>query len=239
MQITVLLSILSLAIASPLSIRSTDDVLTYDGYKLQYSCERITTDRWSYTLTPTNKGSAPRPNDFYFDPNYPRECQQKSTKSYGRGYDRGHLVTSNHMDLTTQSRRQSHYITNVLPQVADFNQRVWLTTEKMTECYRLQKPVAVYGGVIYNDDSNDYFIDSHNVRTPDLWWKVLVSVDARGNDQVISWIFPNEDALSDASNFVTTVAEIEQQLDDGLGPIPIKDTLKKIRGDVSKWPTRC
>ncbi|KAI8894215.1 hypothetical protein BC833DRAFT_605646 [Globomyces pollinis-pini] len=233
---------LLLAAVAPVSaspVKGAEVVLAYDGFKLDYSCQRITTDRWTYTLNKQNKGTAKRPKEFFLDPSYPLECQQTSTAPYENGYDRGHLVASNHMDATDESRHQSHYMTNVLPQVSDFNQRVWLTTEKMTECYRQIKPVTVYGGVIYNDASNDHFIESHNVRTPDLWWKVLVSVDARGNDLVISWIFPNEDALSDASNFVTTVADIEKQLDDGLGPIPIKDTLKNIKGDVKKWPTRC
>ncbi|KAI8894217.1 hypothetical protein BC833DRAFT_568525 [Globomyces pollinis-pini] len=109
----------------------------------------------------------------------------------------------------------------------------------MTECYRKVQAVTVYGGVIYNDESNDYFLESHNVRTPDLWWKVLVSKDSNGNDQVISWLFPNVAGLKEASNCMTTVTEIEKQLNDGLGAIPISDSLKNQKGTPSLWPTKC
>ncbi|KAI8894219.1 hypothetical protein BC833DRAFT_605649 [Globomyces pollinis-pini] len=236
MQTLVLFTIL--AIASPLVTRSAIDKLVYDGYSLDYSCSQVTANRWTYTLDQNNKGSASRPNEYFIDPNYPEECQQTSTDSYGEGYDRGHLVASNHMDATEHSRYQANFMTNILPQESRFNKVVWRTTEVMTECYRQIKPVTVYGGVIYNDESNDYFLASHNVRTPDLWWKVLVSKDSSGKDQVISWLFPNIAGLKEASNYITTVAEIERQLNDGLGLIPIKSTLKKVKGDVTKWPTK-
>jgi len=36
-----------------------------------------------------DNGSFKREDNFFFDPNVPAECQQKSTKAYGMKYDRG------------------------------------------------------------------------------------------------------------------------------------------------------
>ncbi|KAI8896813.1 hypothetical protein BC833DRAFT_621806 [Globomyces pollinis-pini] len=216
---------------------ATEDTLAYDGYKLQYDCTKKTADRWSYSLDKTNKGYAKRPRSYYYDPSYPKECQQKSLRSYGRGYNRGHLVASSHMDYSVHSRHEAHYITNILPQVIQFNGGIWQHTESMTACQRQFNNVTVYGGVIYNDDSNDLFVESHGVRTPDLWWKVLLTVDNRGNDKIISWLIPNDFKLGPLEEYLVSVKDIERQLNDNLGLIPVSESLKRFKATMN-WP-RC
>ena len=99
---------------------------------------------------------------------------QTSTKSYASvrsGYDRGHLVTSNHMDYNATYIRRANYMTNIVPQVSGFNRGIWLEAETVAECYRDLAPVQVYGGVVYSDPSNDWFLASHGIRTPEFFWK--------------------------------------------------------------------
>ena len=51
--------------------------------------------------------------------------------------------------------------------------------------------LLIIGGVIWGDNpEDDYFIDSHGVKTPDAFWKVVI----RGgvNDtRAIAWLVPN------------------------------------------------
>jgi endonuclease G, mitochondrial len=214
------------------------DHLKYGHFELDFHCESKAALRWMYTLTPEIDGTARRPSGFYHDPNYPRSCQQLTTRSYGSGYDRGHLVTSSHMDMSSFDRRQAHYMTNILPQISNFNQGIWQKTELLTSCVRLLRPITVYGGVIFDDPSNDFFLKSHGVKTPDYWWKVLVTTNERGDEEVISWLFPNKKDLFHLDSYLLAVKDIETRLNDELGNIPITEDLKTAKPG-SRWTQRC
>ena len=60
----------------------------------------------------------------------------------------------------------------MLPQSANFNSSgAWRRTEQIAECYREISTLRIWGGVIWGDDAtNDVFVDTHNVVTPDRWW---------------------------------------------------------------------
>ncbi len=75
--------------------------LNKGGFVLTYDCSIHSATRYEYTLL-ADTGTAKRPSSFYKDTDLPTGCLgQNSTASYASihaGYDRGHLVTSNHMD---------------------------------------------------------------------------------------------------------------------------------------------
>jgi endonuclease G, mitochondrial len=214
------------------------DGLKYDNFELEYDCEAKAAIRWTHTLSPEVDGKAKRPSGFYIDPDYPRSCQQFTTKSYGNGYDRGHLVTSSHMDMSDLDRRQSHFMTNCLPQVSSFNQGIWQGPELLTSCIRLTRPITVYGGVIFDDPTNDIFLESHGVKTPDYWWKVLVTKNDQGQEEVIAWLFPNKSDLQSLDAYLISVKDIEARLNDGLGRIPIAQQLKNVKAGTG-WTQSC
>ena len=126
--------------------------IDYGGYKLLYDCDLKSAIRFEYKLG-TDTGNFIRPATFNLDPNLSKNCgQQLSTNSYASvvsGWDRGHLVASNHMDYDTAYLLCANYMTNIVPQLSSFNQGLWKETENITECYRDLAPVQVIGGVIY------------------------------------------------------------------------------------------
>jgi endonuclease G len=66
------------------------------------------------------------------------------------------------------------------------------------------------GGVIWGDDaSDDYFVTSHGVATPDAFWKLII----RGKDRVIAWIVPNTQAATRKrlDDYLVTVEELERR----------------------------
>ncbi|RHZ13325.1 hypothetical protein DYB37_012242, partial [Aphanomyces astaci] len=111
-------------------------------------------------------------------------------------------------------------MTNIAPQVSSFNQGIWENTEDIEACYRNLQRIYTWGGILYTDDSNDYFLDSHGIRTPDFWWKVVLTKDDSGADKIISWFFPNQENLGTLDSYLVSVADIEARLTDGLGAIP-------------------
>ncbi|KAG9409680.1 hypothetical protein AC1031_019945 [Aphanomyces cochlioides] len=228
---------------TPAPTSSTDDFyIHHDGYSLLFNCARRTADRWNYTLT-TNKLNASRPSSFYVDPDVPKACQQFTTNSYASvkaGYDRGHLVASSMMTDSPEQRKQSHYMTNIAPQVSSFNQGIWENTEDLEACYRDLHRIYTWGGIIYTDKSNDYYLTSHGIRTPDFWWKVVWTKDDNGKDKIIAWYFPNQENLGKLDSYLVSVADIEAKLNDGQGPIPVPEELKSIK-ETTTWtlPAGC
>ncbi|RHY28323.1 hypothetical protein DYB32_006060 [Aphanomyces invadans] len=228
--------------ASPATADS-DTRLHNIGFDLSYACAERSAIRWEYSLG-ANIHVASRPKGFYFDPNYDRHCQQLSTKAYGSktGYDRGHLVASEHMTNSVEARHQAHYMTNIAPQISSFNKCQWAKTEAIEACFRtLPGGVRTWGGVKYNETDNDIFVDEWGIRTPDYWWKVVVAKDtATGQDKAIAWFFPNRPNLGHLDKYLVTVAEIETQMNDNLGPVPVSDALKSIVSPTS-WvmPPTC
>lgn len=192
------------------------DVVTLakGGFKLTYDCDNRAALRYEYVLT-TDTGSASRPSSFYLDPDLPDGCDgQFATSSYNSvvsGWDRGHLVTSNHMDYSTTYIKRANYMTNIVPQVSSFNQGIWVDAENVAECYRDLATVYVYGGVVYNDTSNDYFTSSHGIRTPDWFWKTIVTTDTdTGATKTISWYIPNSATLDALDSYIVSIGELEK-----------------------------
>ena len=203
-------------------------LLDYQGYQLQYDCKQRTAHRWQYTLNvPKIMTTTTRPKVFTLDPKLNLKCQQFSTEAYAtvhEGFDRGHLATSFHMNANQKLRIRANYMTNIVPQARSLNEGLWKDIEMLTECLR-PDGVVVYGGVIYSDASNDYFLKTHGIKTPELFWKVLVS---KGN--AIAWLFPNSNDLKPSvDDYLVSVLDIEKKINDGLGPIPIPTSLKAKR----------
>jgi endonuclease G, mitochondrial len=152
----------------------------------------------------------------------PKHCQQTSTASYkfaSERYDRGHLVPANHLDHSKIAMRQSQYMTNILPQAANMNRGAWLRTEEITECYRDIDELLVIGGVIWGHDAtDDYFIKSHGVATPDAFWKLII----RGKDRVIAWVVPNTRAATrkQLDSYLVTVEELERRTGESFPEVP-------------------
>ena len=147
-----------------------------------------------------------------------RTDKQTSAKAYpadsdGSKYDRGHMVPANHLDYSTAAAKSSNAMSNILPQHYGLNRGAWLLTEEIVECHRDVEPLSVVGGAIYHNlDGYDNFahfdnaLESHGVRTPAFYWKVI-----RGSSGgLIAWILPNRDVKrADLDEWIVSVADIE------------------------------
>lgn len=219
----------------------------YNGFRLIYDCTDRTALHYRYTLQ-ADTGSAARPSTFTFDPTLPAGClQQTSTASYESvhpGYDRGHLVMSNHMDSDSALIRRANYMSNIVPQVSGFNRGIWLEAETVAECYRDLAPVQVYGGVVHGDtasDTNDFYLSSHGIRTPEFMWKALITTDpATGAQKAIAWLIPNTTGLGALDRYIVSIAELEQRLGVASVRISASAALKAMKPQTT-WalPSGC
>ena len=182
--------ILLFAIISSTNVYSNNNIVEYNysDFTLWINCSERMATKFEF-ITKKDLGNYPRLNSFHFDKTVPLVCQQKSIKSYGSLYDRGHLVSSNQTDSTILSEYESFNITNVLPQTKELNRGAWLQTERITECYRDLTELHVYGGVILNKvRAKDLFQKDWGIKTPNYFWKVIIDEPNKRN---IAWVFPN------------------------------------------------
>jgi len=214
-------------------IKVSDNILKldYSGFTVWLDCSKRGAIKFQY-VAQHDTGSFKRYDKFSLDPQVPKDCQQFSAKAYGMKYDRGHQVAANHMDNSAVSIKQTNYMTNILPQAANMNRGAWLQTEKITECYRDIAELLVIGGVIWgNNSADDYFLESHGVRTPDAFWKVIVrGTDA--NERAIAWIVPNsQDATGKRlDQYLASIDEIEKVTGE---KIPVTDYAKHEKLNTS------
>ena len=217
--------------------------MDYGGFGLLYDCDSRSAIRFEYRLEKDTGGLA-RPANYTFDPTLPKDCgQQTSTNSYASvvsGWERGHLVASNHMDFDANYLLRANYMTNIVPQLASVNRGVWKETENITECFRELAPINVSGGVVYDDTNNDFFVPSHGIKSPDFFWKTLTTTDTGGNLQTISWLIPNREGLEDLDSYIVTVDQIEKLIGADLVGSKIENELKYLK-PAKSWalPKNC
>jgi len=238
--------------------------IRYDGFEVILDC-RERAPIFFHFNPKFDTANYDRKEEFSLDPNIPKECQQTSTKPYHipyeiyatlgkeKRYHRGHFVDANSMDFSPEAIAMTNYMTNIIPMTQTVNQYgAWRGTEEYTECLRDRLPnpefsddkrsFSVMGGPIWGDnEDNDYFMNTHGVRTPDYLWKVLYDKDALLNDEpsVIAWIIPNShDAVKrNLPDYRVKVSEIERHIGFAL---PIRAELKQ-RDDMPLWevPEKC
>ena len=230
---------------TPLALEAGQVEIDHGGFKLVYDCAERSAVRYDYTLG-FDTGILARPSAFTVESQLPGGCPaQTNTASYSSvwpGYDRGHLVTSNHMDGNAAWLLAANHMSNIVPQVSTFNQGLWLEVENVAECYRDLAPVRVIGGVIYNDAGNDHFLASHGVRTPDLFWKLIVTTDAaNGAPLAIAWLMPNNFVLNALDTYLVSVAQLEQVVGASRVAAPALPTAVRNQRPAKTWalPAGC
>jgi endonuclease G len=217
--------------------------IDYGGFKLLYDCDLKSAIRFEYKLE-KDTGNFSRPTTFTLDPNLSKNCgQQLTTSSYATvvsGWDRGHLVASNHMDYDAAYLISANYMTNVVPQLASFNQGLWKETESITECYRDIAQIQVIGGVIYSDASNDFFVSSHGIKSPDFFWKTLITTESNNQIATISWLFPNQNGLANLNSYIVSIEELERKVGSDLVGLDLASA-NKIQKASKSWelPKNC
>lgn len=141
----------------------------------------------------------------------------------------------NHMDGTSLTRNDASYATNLVPQSTGLNQSggSWKETEDLIECHRDHSDVArleIFGGLIYDDDTNDYFIESHGIPTPDTYYKVVVKYfkDSSVLPDVIAWVMENKPT--------DTADRLDMRYNDGGDLIAVKQLKRLVSDQLALLP---
>lgn len=229
----------------------------YSGFEVTLQCDKNAgagyAVGYSYSLSQDINDLGTK-RSYRNDPTVPDECQQQfrgsSMPSYRTDqcfsgsrqqnpfcYDRGHIVMANHMDGTSQTRIDASFVTNLLPQASGFNQGggSWFETEQIIECHRDFPDVQrldIFGGMVYNNESNDFFLDSHGIPTPDDFYKVVVKYfkDASMDPDVIAWLMENK--------FDDKASKLDRRYNDGGDLVAVKQLKRLVNDQLSQLPPK-
>jgi len=227
----------------------------YSGFDVTLQCDKDAgagyTVGYSYSLAKDMDDLGTK-RSYQNDPSVPTECQQQfrgqnmpsyRTKQCSSGnrqknpfcFDRGHIVMANHMDGTSQTRIDASYVTNLVPQAAGFNQSggAWKASEDIIECHRDFSDVQrleIFGGMLYEDEGNDYFLESHGIPTPDTFYKVVVKYfkDTSRDPDVIAWVMKN--------SFEDRAYRLDKRYNEGGDLIEVKQLKRLVNDSLAKLP---
>ncbi len=213
----------------------------YEGFTVWLDCKQHAVFKFRYNAG-HDMGDYDRTDVFRLDPTVPYECQPSSTNTFSTknitgapAYQRGHMVAANHLDYSATAIQQSFFMTNILPMTQAVNLGSWARTEKITECYRDRAELLVLGGAVWGsskkDKKNDYFVGSHNIKTPEFYWKVII----RGDGETIAWYIPNTTDANSAKldGYLITPVRLQSKAKVKLPEVPRAWRNKKPK---TSWP---
>ena len=236
--LTNLVLILCISIASSaqelLPTSTTGQIVKHTYYTLSY-CEKDEQSEWVYYELTSEmvKGRQPRTDDYRPDEKVSNVSEQLEDYRHS-GYDRGHLCPAGDMKLNLTSMSESFYLSNMSPQVKEFNDGIWNTLEERVRRWALTcgRIYVVTGGVL---TSNKGKIGPDRVSIPKYFYKVIY--DPRGKGKMIAFLIPNEKSEKPLQDYVVTVDSLESLTGIDFFPeLPdsIENHLESSK-DVSSW----
>ncbi len=218
------------------------------NYSLSYSEEDEQAEWVAYELTREEvNGKLDRKEGFDEDPTITTKSASPSDYQ-NSGYDRGHLAPAADMKFDETAMEECFYMSNVSPQVKEFNNGVWNDLEMQTRAWthKYGTIYVVTGPVLPKDSKNarkmyasergkDY---KTNVTVPTHFYKILFDFTKKGKEKMLAFVIPNQDTHMPFTTFVTSVDEVEKvtgidfftNLDEEV------ERRCESRSDLSKWP---
>ncbi|TCP29675.1 endonuclease G [Sphingomonas sp. BK235] len=177
-----------------------DDVLAVPGRddgRLDYTHFTVTMSRarrlalfTAVNLDGAASVAVPRGEDRWaLDGRIPAEAQFGEALYADNDFDRGHLVRRedpNWGDRAAQANADTFHFTNCAPQLAAFNQRLWLGLEDLVlgNTRRWRERASVFTGPVFRDDDPVY----RGAAIPLAYWKVIAFVHDDGTPSATAYM---------------------------------------------------
>lgn len=188
---------------------SNGQLIKHKYYTLSYR-EKFEQPEWvAYKLTKAlmDKPNVKRDDNFRPDPLV--KTKSATRFDYKRsGYDRGHLVPAGDMNFDKTAMSETFFMSNMSPQVHNFNGGVWRELEEQTRDWVNDfKVLNIVSGPILTQKPIDY-IGDNDVAVPAAYYKVLMT-EGR-TPRAIGFIMKNERSSEPLKSFMVSVDEVEE-----------------------------
>lgn len=157
-------------------------------YVLSYNRSRATANWVSWHVDASSFGSGKRQDNFRSDPALPAGWYRVSSTSYqNSGFDRGHNCPSGDRTESNEINGLTFFMTNMIPQAPNNNQRTWANLEEYTrklvqQGNEVYVTMGVYGTGGTGSKGYADKINNGNITVPNRIWKVIVVLPQGNND---------------------------------------------------------
>jgi endonuclease G len=197
----------NLASGYPLAV-TADTILHYTGFHLGYN-EQFEQAAWvAYVLTREEIETETASRTDNFRPDTSIASGSATPGDYrGSGFDRGHLAPAGDMTWNQLAMSQSFLMSNMSPQLPEFNRGIWSRLETEVRNWAREKDsLYVITGPLFTE--HDSLIGSNGVGVPGFYFKVLVDLSPPDHD-MIAFLLPHSGSSEALLNFAITVDSLE------------------------------
>jgi endonuclease G len=218
-----------------------DQLVRYNYYTMSYSNEHKNAEWVAYELLGARLDLSTRRErqNFKSDPNVRSEA---SSSDYSNsGYDRGHLVPAYDMNFNEKAMSESFYMTNVSPQVPDFNRGIWKRLEGTVRKWakKEKRLYVITGPLLKKTVEEAERISPTGPTIPRGFFKIVVDYEG-GEKKGIAFMFKNKDIDQPLEQFVTTIDLVERYTNLDFFPDLTAEEERAIESvsDISLWAKR-
>lgn len=215
-----------------------DQLVNYRYYTISYSNTHKNAEWVAYELLGARLDLSVREErqSFRSDPHVKSEA---SNSDYSNsGYDRGHLVPAHDMDFSEQAMTESFYMTNVSPQVPDFNRGIWKSLEgKIRKWAKKERRLYVITGPLLKKTiERADRISSTGPTIPRGFFKIVMDYEGE-EKKAIAFMFKNKAIDQPLERFVTTIDLVEKYTNLDFFPDLTDEEESALEGtsDFSLW----
>lgn len=184
------------------------DVVVHKYYSLSYNEQKEQANWVYYTLTEAMilKGGEARSNSFKMD-KLVATGSAKSSDYTKSGYDRGHLCPAADMGFEKVAMEESFFMSNISPQVPEFNRGIWKELEsRVREWAKQEHEIIVVTGPVFKNEMG--FIGKENVSVPGYFFKIIF--DNTDQPRMVAFLLANEKSERPVTDFAVTTDSIEK-----------------------------
>jgi len=189
---------------------TSNQVIHHQYYSLAYD-EKYEIPEWvAYVLTSKSLKvkNVPRAKKFKEDPDVERRSAKHS--DYTRsGYTRGHMAPAGDMAFSSNAMKETFYMSNMAPQVRDFNNGIWRELEEQVRDWAYaDKTLYVVTGPIMKGIKES--IGRNDVGVPQAFFKVLLDMEGR-DKKAIAFIMPHARSDKRIQDYAVSIDEVERE----------------------------
>ena len=191
------------------AIGSNDQLVRRVGYTLKY-VEKYEQPAWVAYILQSDQIQSGEERENQFMPDPVVQSGTAVTADYTRsGYDRGHMAPAADFKNSYQVMKETFYMSNISPQVPQFNRGIWLELEKMIRAwaYKYERVYVVTGPILTTGLPTIGRLNK--VAVPRQFYKVILYVKppyVKG----IAFLMNNEASKAQLSSFVVPIDSIEK-----------------------------
>jgi len=172
-----------------------------------------------------------RTDVFIQDPSIDSDRQARVSDYAGSGFDRGHMDPAADNQWGEHAEEESFYLTNVTPQVHNFNAGIWAALEADERKWAiLRGNVYIITGPIIKEPSPT--IGDGHVAVPASFYKIIYD---QNTGEIISFIIPHA-VLSQGDLAKYLVSEKEVENETGITFLSRVDEPAKEKKPTELWP---